>query len=451
VLNRSAHHTLQLDCETGVGLNGIDPTEVVETDYLNTEDSDRLVTEDSGFFPPSATQSSMQDMGTSSTGSITAASNGSIIVALSFSGLSTAPLGAQFATSTDGLNWTSWSVVENIGIATNGYNVAFLNNEFLISIYTGLAIRIYASNTGLTWTLRSNTVIGAPMVDMAYGNGVWVGVRGVSNSYWTSTDAMATLTAGSFPAGFNASRVCFNGTHFVASEPAGRAAYSTNGTSWTLGAYVFGSPSSDWIGIAAGAGCVIMRRNGFNYGARSTDNGATWSLVAMPAQNAVARMTFADSRFAMADNATTNALAYSIDGITWSNLSVPTARPYQGIAPFGNFAVSVGGGSGGLPPNYSALWNLGYDNDFTYLILDKKRTPGVIPKVMLRWSDDGGHTWSNEHWRELGRQGQYGTRVIWRRLGMTMKLRDRVYEVSGTDPVRIYIMGAELDVSPTRD
>jgi hypothetical protein len=25
-----------------------------------------------------------------------------------------------------------------------------------------------------------------------------------------------------------------------------------------------------------------------------------------------------------------------------------------------------------------------------------------------------------------------------------MKIRDRVYEVSGTDPVRIYIMGAEL-------
>ena len=74
---------------------------------------------------------------------------------------------------------------------------------------------------------------------------------------------------------------------------------------------------------------------------------------------------------------------------------------------------------------------------------------GTDPQVMLRWSDDGGHTWSNEHWKSMGRIGETGTRVIWRRLGMTLKLRDRVYEISGTDPVKIAIMGAELIVSPT--
>ncbi len=73
------------------------------------------------------------------------------------------------------------------------------------------------------------------------------------------------------------------------------------------------------------------------------------------------------------------------------------------------------------------------------------------PEVMMRFSDDGGHTWSNEAWRTLGigSLGEYGKRVIWRRLGMTTKLRDRVYEVSGTDPVKIAIMGAELVMSPT--
>jgi hypothetical protein len=73
----------------------------------------------------------------------------------------------------------------------------------------------------------------------------------------------------------------------------------------------------------------------------------------------------------------------------------------------------------------------------------------IDPQVMLRWSDDGGHTWSNEHWRSMGLVGQWGRRVIWRRLGMTLKLRDRVYEVSGTDPIKIAIMGAELTASPT--
>jgi hypothetical protein len=74
---------------------------------------------------------------------------------------------------------------------------------------------------------------------------------------------------------------------------------------------------------------------------------------------------------------------------------------------------------------------------------------GFDPQVMLRWSDDGGHTWSNEHWASIGKIGEHGFRAIWRRLGMTQKLRDRVYEVSGTDPVKIDIVGAELILSGT--
>lgn len=74
---------------------------------------------------------------------------------------------------------------------------------------------------------------------------------------------------------------------------------------------------------------------------------------------------------------------------------------------------------------------------------------GSDPQAMLRWSDDGGHTWSNEHWSPMGKIGAYYQRVFWRRLGMTLKLRDRVYEISGTDPVKVAIMGAELILSPT--
>ena len=76
-------------------------------------------------------------------------------------------------------------------------------------------------------------------------------------------------------------------------------------------------------------------------------------------------------------------------------------------------------------------------------------SPGYDPQVMLRWSDDSGHTWSNEHWTSMGKIGAYGTRAFWRRLGMTEKIRSRIYEVSGTAPVKIALMGAELFVTPT--
>jgi hypothetical protein len=99
---------------------------------------------------------------------------------------------------------------------------------------------------------------------------------------------------------------------------------------------------------------------------------------------------------------------------------------------------------------YTSSGNQLVTNTGDLLLFSPPLVQGANPEVMLRWSDDGGHTWSNEHWASMGRIGQYGRRVFWRRLGMTMKLRDRVYEVSGTDPVKIAIVGAELLLSPTR-
>jgi len=108
-----------------------------------------------------------------------------------------------------------------------------------------------------------------------------------------------------------------------------------------------------------------------------------------------------------------------------------------------------------LPPVSQPVFLTTEDEDdiitesYDFLIDETGVTINPQPVVLLRWSDDGGHTWSNYHGKDMGTTGQTGKRVIWRRLGMTMKLRDRVYELSGTDPVKIAIMGAELLLSPT--
>jgi hypothetical protein len=66
---------------------------------------------------------------------------------------------------------------------------------------------------------------------------------------------------------------------------------------------------------------------------------------------------------------------------------------------------------------------------------------GDNPQAMLKWSDDGGSTWSNEHWVTIGAIGRYANRAIWRRLGWA---RDRVFEVSISDPVKAVIVSANL-------
>ena len=66
------------------------------------------------------------------------------------------------------------------------------------------------------------------------------------------------------------------------------------------------------------------------------------------------------------------------------------------------------------------------------------------PKAMLRWSNDGGSTWSDEHWAGIGAIGKYSNRAIWRRLGWA---RDRVFEVVITAPVKAVIVSANLKAS----
>lgn len=71
---------------------------------------------------------------------------------------------------------------------------------------------------------------------------------------------------------------------------------------------------------------------------------------------------------------------------------------------------------------------------------------GADPVLMLRWSNDGGRTWSSSQNLELGRLGEYQRRAEADRLGTA---RDRVFEISISDPVKRVILGASVDVVDT--
>jgi len=68
---------------------------------------------------------------------------------------------------------------------------------------------------------------------------------------------------------------------------------------------------------------------------------------------------------------------------------------------------------------------------------------GIDPVVSLSWSNDGGHTWSNEMTASIGKIGERKVRAKFNRLGMA---RDRVYKVVMSDPVKFIVMGAEIEV-----
>lgn len=64
------------------------------------------------------------------------------------------------------------------------------------------------------------------------------------------------------------------------------------------------------------------------------------------------------------------------------------------------------------------------------------------PQLRLRWSNDGGHTWSNERMVSAGKVGQYNARAKFNRLGSG---RNRVFEISMTDNAKFAVLGAVIE------
>jgi len=99
------------------------------------------------------------------------------------------------------------------------------------------------------------------------------------------------------------------------------------------------------------------------------------------------------------------------------------------------------------------IWKKANRKRIFHSSLQVEYTPGVglqtgqgsSPQAMLRWSDDGGFKWSNEHWTSIGAAGRTRNRALWRRLG---EARDRIYELNYSDPTARDIIGATLFVEP---
>ena len=66
---------------------------------------------------------------------------------------------------------------------------------------------------------------------------------------------------------------------------------------------------------------------------------------------------------------------------------------------------------------------------------------GVDPQAMLSWSTDYGHTYGNEHYASMGAQGNFGTRLIWHKLGRSFL---RTFKLTISDPIKIVLLYAAL-------
>lgn len=86
-----------------------------------------------------------------------------------------------------------------------------------------------------------------------------------------------------------------------------------------------------------------------------------------------------------------------------------------------------------------------YDATYQITVPEPPPPPPGDPLINLRWSDDGGYTWSPYLAISMGAIGQYRKRVIWRRLGNG---RMRVFEVStGNNYASLNLYNAYLELT----
>lgn len=84
--------------------------------------------------------------------------------------------------------------------------------------------------------------------------------------------------------------------------------------------------------------------------------------------------------------------------------------------------------------------------DTLYLRMETGRAlqtgDGSNPSVMLRYSNDGAHTWSQSIARSMGGVGEYNTQLTWNRLGSA---REWVFEFTVQSPVPVSLIKASVD------
>lgn len=107
----------------------------------------------------------------------------------------------------------------------------------------------------------------------------------------------------------------------------------------------------------------------------------------------------------------------------------------------------------GVPIIRQAISCTQFENSYNYKFIDRLALmmdfgvgidgngQGYMPKVMMRFSIDGGKTWSNETMAYIGEIGLYETELYWERLG---KCRSIIIEITISDPVKATIISGYL-------
>lgn len=230
--------------------------------------------------------------------------------------------GGKVTTSSDGLNWSN----QNSGTLGDLYKIVFAEGLF-VAVGPGI---IQTSTNGTAWTLRSRlpatavtygngmflavdgpkgagviispngidwtlAATGASPFDVAYGNGVFIGVAS-SGPIYRSTDGTNWAQVINSPSTI-LNTVTFGNGRFVAADIYGGIIESQDGSTWSP--VVHPSPRDSWNCVYYGNGLFIA--GGYNnYGAQSlltSADGTNWAVIPLGAKATINDIAYGAGTF----------------------------------------------------------------------------------------------------------------------------------------------------------
>jgi len=219
--------------------------------------------------------------------------------------------GGKMSTSTDGINWTA----ETAGpFGTRGISaIAYGDGKFVISEGTSAKPKMAYSSDGVTWTVINNPFnTNGYIAPIAYGNGKFVAAFGNEMAYSSDGITWAYVT--------NADKL-FN--------------YFYNNTLMSRGSI---------SGIAFGNGKFVAGGDDGNKTLKiaTSSDGVTWTVVKADTFTILGQILYGNGKFvSWGEN---GILAYSTDGITWTDVPITINPFYSGTSSGDIYSIAFGNG-----------------------------------------------------------------------------------------------------------
>ena len=306
----------------------------------------------------------------------------------------------EAAWSADGVVWT-----KTLLPGERNWQCAAYGNGAFVALAKNNAKVAWSINGGVSWR-EADLPLGRPWTSVVYGRDKFVAfAENTSRASWSAnginwTDITLPRSAEWHALAWGALGGAVGGDGggkewFVAlARSYGRAAWSVDGLTWTDATM---PSAADWYSLAYGDGVFLALDYESNKTAKSTDGGKTWSFAGdLPSGMKHCGIAFgrvstdgliAKGMFVAVPDVDGNKAAWSRNGDTWNELTLPASGRWNGVA-FGKGRFAAGRFAALALVDGDVLYSLGDTYD-TSDAASWKVADGALPdlsgKTASRW------------------------------------------------------------------